>query len=116
MTRRRRLAAALLLLAGCDRGSPPAAGTQPTRITVASTVPAATDLVVGMGAADQLVAVSTYDAGRPDVGSLPKAGDYQTVDWERLADLHPSVLFTAIAPANEPAGFRRGPTSCTSGG
>ncbi len=94
-----------LLLVGCDR-TPPAATTRPAHPLVASTVPAATDLIVGLAAADQLVAVSTYDAGRPDVGSLPKAGDYQTVDWERLAALHPSVLFTAISRENEPAGFR----------
>ena len=107
----RTLAAATVLLAagplGCHRRSAPAT-TRPTALpTVASTVPAATDLIVGMGGRDRLVAVSTYDGGRPDVGTLPKAGDYLTTDWELLATLRPSVLVTEISPARESPGFRR---------
>ena len=86
-------------LTGCDR-HPPTATTRPGRPTVASTVPAATDLVVGMGLADRLVAVSTFDPG-----PLPKAGDYQTTDWELLATLRPTVLLTAIDDDRQPAGF-----------
>ncbi len=93
-------------LVGCDRAAPAPATTRAARPTIASTVPAATDLIVGMGGRDQLVAVSTYDRNRPDVASLPKAGDYQTADWELLATLRPTVLLTAIRPDREPAGFR----------
>ena len=93
------------MLVGCDR-SRPAGTTRPARATIASTVPAVTDLLVGMGASDRLVAVSTYDRDRPDVGTRPKAGDYDSVDWELLATLRPTVLVTAIAPDRRPAGFR----------
>jgi ABC-type Fe3+-hydroxamate transport system substrate-binding protein len=96
----------LVGLCGCDRSPPAAPATRSSLPTIASTVPAATDLIVGMGGGDQLVAVSTYDRGRPDVGSLPQAGDYQTVDWELLATLRPTVLLTFISPDREPAGFR----------
>jgi iron complex transport system substrate-binding protein len=68
-------------------------------------VPAATDLIVGMGARDRLVAVSSYDKNRPDVGQLPKAGDYETIDWELLASLHPSILITEIATDRQSPGF-----------
>ena len=103
---RRAVLLLVLFLVGCDRGRP-AAATRSARATIASTVPAVTDLLVGMGAGDRLVAVSTYDADRPDVGGRPKAGNYDTVDWELLATLRPSVLVTAIAPDRRPAGFRQ---------
>lgn len=100
-------AAAVLAVVGCehkDWDPPPPPATRPVR-TVASLVPAATDLIVGMGAGDRLVAVSTYDSKRPDVGSEPKAGDYQTTDWELLAKLRPSVLVTDKDAGHRPAGF-----------
>ncbi len=93
-----------LTLAACNNPPPPPA-TQPANPTVASLVPAATDLLVGMGASDRIVAISTYDKPRKDVGSLPQAGDYQTIDWELLRSLHPSVLVTEMAPDRQPAGF-----------
>ncbi len=92
--------------AGCRKQSTPAATAPATPPTLASLVPAATDLVIGMGARDRLVAVSTYDAPRSDVGGLPKAGDYNTVDWELLASLHPSVMCTAISADLQPKGFK----------
>ena len=100
-------AVTIALAVGCehkDWGPPPPPASRPVK-TVASMVPAATDLIVGMGAGDRLVAVSTYDAKRPDVGSKPKAGDYQTTDWELLAKLRPSVLVTDKDAARRPAGF-----------
>src|ERR1700735_1713239 len=69
----------LLLTTSCDKSTPPA--TQPATKTIASLVPAATDLLIGMGARDRLLAVSTYDRQRPDVAGLPRVGDYQNVDW-----------------------------------
>lgn len=94
----------LTLLTSCD--NPAAPTTQPASPTVASLVPAATDLLVGMGAADRIVAISTYDKARKDVGNLPQAGDYQTIDWELLRSLHPGVLITEMAPSHQPAGFK----------
>ena len=96
---------AVILLASCDKSPGPA--TAPSVATVASLVPAATDLIVGMGARDRLVAVSSVvDKDRSDVGNLPKAGDYQTVDWEVLRSMHPSVLVTEISPALQSPGFK----------
>jgi iron complex transport system substrate-binding protein len=100
------LAVFLALLIGCGKQSKFVLTTQPTAPTIASLVPSATDLIVGMGATDRLVAVSVYDSKRPDVGHLPKAGDYQTVDWELLASLHPSLLCTAISSDRQTQGFK----------
>src|SRR4051794_5058399 len=80
----------------CDRADSAAAvaSTQPAKITVASLVPAATDLLIGMGAGDRLVAVSNFDAKRGATRALPRVGDYQTIDWERLASLRPNIMIT----------------------
>jgi iron complex transport system substrate-binding protein len=91
----------LAALISCDKHSP-APATQPTAPTIASLVPAATDLVIGMGARDRLLAVSTYDSD----DKLPKAGDYETINWELLRSLHPSVLVTEIAADRQSAGFK----------
>jgi iron complex transport system substrate-binding protein len=79
--------------------------------TVASLAPAATDLILGMGAADHLVAVSNYDP--VDVGlkterrrqELPRVGDYLTTDWETLATLRPAVMIIQMDPVRLPEGF-----------
>jgi iron complex transport system substrate-binding protein len=59
-----------------------------------------------MGAADHLVAVSNYDVEREGTRGLPRVGDYQTVDWERLRALRPQYLFTFHAPERVPPGMR----------
>ena len=75
-------------------------------ITVASLSPAATDLILGMGAADHLVGISDYDLDPPNMPRLPRVGAYQNTDWERLTDLHPSLIIVQIDPTRLPAGFR----------
>src|SRR5690242_14198194 len=60
------------------RATPPAVGP-----TLASLSPAATDLLVGMGAGDHLIAVSNFDADRDETRGLPRVGDYRTQDWEK---------------------------------
>jgi iron complex transport system substrate-binding protein len=88
-------------------GKPIAPATNPVSPTIASLVPAATDLIVGMGAKDRLVAISSVvDKDRADVGNLPKAGDYETIDWELLRSLHPSILVTEISPDRQSPGFK----------
>lgn len=99
---RRRAWAALaiaLLAAACDR---PAAKAVPDGVVSLS--PAATGLVVAIGAADRLVGVSTYESD-PRVASLPRVGDYENVDWERIRSLSPRHLITQVAPERLPAGF-----------
>lgn len=103
------------LAAGCEERTPnrppgtrPAAA-RPTvaRPAAASVSPAATDILVELGAQDHLVAVSNYDAGKPAVAGLPQAGDYLTVDWERLGQLRPDVLVLQAKEASAPEGFKQ---------
>src|SRR4029079_19088960 len=69
--------AVLIGLTGCDRRTatpawrPTTVATSSSYVTVASLVPAATDLICGMSAADHLVAVSNWDADRPEIAKLP---------------------------------------------
>ena len=57
-----------------------------------------------MGVADRLVGVSTYD-NDPRVATLPRVGDYENVDWERIATLSPKQMIVQMAPERLPAGF-----------
>jgi iron complex transport system substrate-binding protein len=92
------LGALVLTFADCDRDrvNSVAATTQATRPitkpTVASLSPAATDLLIGMGAGDHLIAVSNYDAENPQTKDLPRVGDYRTIDRERLTTLKPDLI------------------------
>ena len=92
-------------LVGCDKtASAPAAPS--SKITVASLVPAATDVIVNMGAGDHLVAVSNWDPKLPALASLPRAGDYRTVDWETIAQAKPSKMIVQFARAKCRPGWR----------
>jgi len=77
------------------------------RPTVASLVPAATDILMDMGAGDHLVAVSNYDVAREGIGNLPKVGDYETADWEQIATLRPDLMVTQYATDRMPEGLRQ---------
>jgi iron complex transport system substrate-binding protein len=98
-------------LVGCDRGDASArgaaggAGTASTRPTVASLVPAATDMILAMGCRDQLVAISNYDEDRPETVGLPKVGDYLTNDWEQLGQIRPNLMVTQYDPTRKPPGL-----------
>jgi ABC-type Fe3+-hydroxamate transport system substrate-binding protein len=72
---------------------------------VASITPAGTDLVIAMNAGDHLVAVSNYDVDRPEIAGKPKVGDYQSIDWEKLAPLQPQVLITQYGSGRFPTGL-----------
>jgi iron complex transport system substrate-binding protein len=100
-----RLCIILILLVGaCDRAGAPAT-TSPAVVTVASLVPAASDLVLGMNARDRLVAVSNYDVPDDRTASLPRVGDYQTVDWEKLAEITPTKMIVQFDPNRIPPGL-----------
>ena len=101
------LALLLCSAAGCDRHPATAspAPTAHTRPTVVSLVPAATDLILGMGAGDHLAGVSNWDAARPEIANLPRVGDYRTVDWEKIAQVHPGVMIVQFAPDKMPPGL-----------
>lgn len=97
---------AILILAGCGKETPrPARPT--TRPTVVSLVPAATDLILGMGAGDHLVGISNYDTDRPAIKGLPRVGDYQQYDWEQIAAIRPNLLIVFMAPDRMPEALRQ---------
>jgi ABC-type hemin transport system substrate-binding protein len=101
------LAALLLAAASCDRsGSDNSAADPGPRPRVASLSPAATEILVGIGAADHLVAVSNWESS-PAVAGLPRVGDYQSTDWETLARVRPDVMIVQVAPEHLPAGLRQ---------
>lgn len=70
-------------------------------------MPAATDLLIAMGESGRLVAVSNYEPKRASTDKLPRVGDYQTTDWERLRSLHPTYMIVQIAPDRMPAGLKQ---------
>jgi len=107
---------ALIGTIGCDRDSSTSgrggttswpASASPRGGTVASLVPAATEIIIGLGAADHLVAVSNFDLPRDGTRNLPRVGDYQTTDWERLAALRPAAMITQFAPDRLPPGLKQ---------
>lgn len=95
---------AVFLITGCEGPAPTSPAAR--RPTIASLSPAATDILVAIGAGNHLVAVSNYDTGKPAVAALPAAGDYLTVDWERLGQLRPDVLVLQARQASAPEGFK----------
>jgi len=92
----------MLTVAGCER--PPAPAPAAT-VTVASVSPAATDLIVGMGAKDRLVGVSHFDQTREATKHLPGIGDYRTIDWEQIAQLRPRLLIVQYRADKMPTGL-----------
>jgi iron complex transport system substrate-binding protein len=98
---------ALTMLAGCDSGViSPAEPADKSAVRIASLSPAATDLLIAMDAGPRLVGVSNYDAGREDAKHLPRVGDYQTIDWEKLAGLKPTVMVVQGRPERMPSGLQ----------
>lgn len=94
----------LAMSGSCERPSepaPPADG----RVTAVSLVPAATELIVAMGAADQLVGVSSYDGAIEQVRPLPRVGDYQNIDWEKIIALKPARMIVQFERDRMPPGM-----------
>lgn len=97
----------LLPLASCNDTTTTQASKPPAKSPrVASLVPGATDLIVGMGAADHLVGISHHDLDRPETKGLPKLGDYHDFDWEKIARAKPELMIVFMAPDHLPAGVR----------
>jgi iron complex transport system substrate-binding protein len=94
-----------LLLPACRHRASSGPATRPGAVTVASLVPAATDLILGMNARDHLVAISNWDADRPEIAALARVGDYRTIDWEKLAVLRPNLMIVQFAPDKTPPGL-----------
>ena len=58
-----------------------------------------------MSAADHLVAVSNWDADRPEIAKLPRVGDYRSIDWEKLLQLRPAVMIVQFRADKMPPGL-----------
>ena len=58
-----------------------------------------------MNAAARLAGVSTYD-NAPRIAALPRVGDYENVDWERITTLAPQGMVMQMSPDRVPAGLR----------
>lgn len=87
---------------GCDQ---PRQQQQSDLPRIASMVPAATDILLAIGAKEQLVAVSNYEPADSPVAGLPKVGDYTSVDVERLTAVRPTHIVVFVAPDKLPAGL-----------
>lgn len=70
--------------------APTQTGTAPRRVV--SLVPATTEMLFAMGAADRLVAVGSYDRFPPEVARLPRVGGLLDPDTERLLTLRPDLV------------------------
>jgi iron complex transport system substrate-binding protein len=95
-----------IALQGCDQPRQSASSPPARHPTIASMVPAATDILIMIGARDHLVAVSNYDTANPAAANLPRVGDYQTTDWEKLASLKPDILLIQMNEASVPPGLK----------
>ncbi len=69
---------------------------------IASITPAGTDLAISIGAADLLVGVSNFDGDREGTTGKPRIGDYQNINWEKLASLGANVLLLQYAQDRVP--------------
>lgn len=63
---------------------------RPTRIV--SLIPAVTEMLFAMGAAAQVVAVSSFDEYPPEVKTLPRVGALLDPDLERILSLRPDLV------------------------
>lgn len=98
----------VLLAGGCDENhAPPAggAGSEPD-VRIASLVPAVTNMLLELDAADHLVAVSNYDTD-PRVADLPRVGDLLSIDWEQLLAARPTHMVIQQDPAKVPEGLKQ---------
>jgi iron complex transport system substrate-binding protein len=78
-------------------GDRPAAGPQrgdadPAPRRIVSLIPATTEMVFAMGAADRLVGVGAYDRFPPEVERFPRVGGLLDPNVERILSLRPDLV------------------------
>jgi len=59
---------------------------------VISLIPATTEMIFAMGAADRLIAVSSFDKYPPEAAKLPKVGALLDPDTERILSMRPDLV------------------------
>lgn len=70
-------------------------------MTVGSLSPAVTEIIYELGFGDRLVCRSTYCDYPEEVSSLEAAGSGANPDFDRIIELHPSLLITQSPMANK---------------
>lgn len=73
---------------------------------IVSLSPAATDLLIQLGLTDRIVGVSAYEADPTVKARLPVVGDYERIDWEKIAQLKPRHLIVQGQPQRLPEGLK----------
>ena len=69
-----------------------ATGAAQTPTRVVSLVPALSEMVLAIGAGDRLIAVSSYDADRPETRTLPRVGALLDPDVERIIAMRADLV------------------------
>src|SRR5262249_46603696 len=59
-------------------------------------------LLLGIGAADHIVAICDLDEDIGPPEAMPHIGDFDHVDWEKLAAVHPNILVTQFGGRTPP--------------
>ena len=81
---------AVILLLLCTALSAALHARAPARVV--SLVPAMTEMVLAIGAAERLIAVSSYDEDRPETRKLPRVGALLDPDVERIIALRADLV------------------------
>lgn len=95
---------AMLLIVGCEETAPRDGAAVSRSIVCLS--PAATDLLLQMGLRQEIVGVSAYEANTSLKSALPVVGDYERVDWEKIAELKPGYLIVQGRADRLPPGLQ----------
>jgi iron complex transport system substrate-binding protein len=100
------LTGTLCLLGACS--APPPTTTRPAGPRVISTVPAATSIIMQLGAAKSLVGVTKYDKLMlpAELGDLPVIGDYLDLNYELLYQAHPTAVIVFMSSERVPPRLR----------
>lgn len=92
------------MLPACDKPGEVPQSSQ--RDGIVSISPAASDLLVQLGLLDRIVGVSAYEAHPQLKSLLPVVGDYERIDWEKMAQLRPRYLVVQGQPQRLPEGLK----------
>jgi len=99
--------AIIIFSVGCNRGSAPSIGDEQEEVRrIISAAPSNTEIIVGLGMGDLLIAVDRHSRGIPGVpDGLPEI-DFFFPDTEAIIDLEPDLIFVneinSFGVANNP--------------
>lgn len=83
----------LVLVLGCEHDDAKPSATKPDApLRLVSLAPSATEVVAALGATNLLVGVDQYSGYPPEVGALPKVGDFLKPNLEAIIRLRPSLV------------------------